>query len=306
MSTPSFEIPVGHVDDAESIERLACAYSDLHDGRVSITVGNWEGDTTWRPAAGQTRYLFVVRSRKSRLSLDKGTAVRGGIGDIYECHPDSHPRLHQNHAEELWPGDAIVLEDHAPPAHVTGDGVYFEVATEPSGYPAPRLSLLRNLTDRAGGCAPYEGAFRRETLPPDPVPANAESQIGTNRVNEHTLDMRYDRQPLPTKHHHGTVTGPGSVTLSHTETAVVLSRHTYGLPPVGNSEEGHAVLYRDPLEKGTQDAFRVPVRPGSIVVTPSTPDRLYGHCFENAFAMLVAIPGFVVPYEMINPSTTTG
>ena len=80
---------------------------------------------------------------------------------------------------------------------------------------------------------------------------------------------------------------------------MVLPRQAYGLPRVQNSDDGHAILYRDPLEKGTDDAFRVPVTPGSIVVTPSTSERLYGHCFENAFAMLVAIPGFVVPYEMI-------
>ena len=59
------------------------------------------------------------------------------------------------------------------------------------------------------------------------------------------------------------------------------------------------MIYRDPLNKKASDAFIVPVRPGSLVVTPSTGERLYGHAFENAFAMLVAVPGFVAPYVMI-------
>jgi len=67
---------------------------------------------------------------------------------------------------------------------------------------------------------------------------------------------------------------------------------------VNGREEGHAVIYRRPAEDPS-DTLVVPVRPGSIVVSPATPEGVVGHCFENAFAMLVAIPGFVAPSTFI-------
>ena len=135
-------------------------------------------------------------------------------------------------------------------------------------------------------------------LPPERPAESDADRIGVNRVNEHTLDMRPDRESTPKKHHHGPVQGPGNALFNHTETAVILPRSVYNLPEVDNAVEGHAVIYRNPTE-GPSDNFTVPVRPGSIVVTPATRETIWGHCFENDFAMLVAIPGFVAPGGMI-------
>ena len=52
-----------------------------------------------------------------------------------------------------------------------------------------------------------------------------------------------------------------------------------------------SIIYRNP-ENGSSDSFTVPVRPGSIVVTPATRQGVYGHCFADAFAMLLAVPCF--------------
>jgi hypothetical protein len=81
--------------------------------------------------------------------------------------------------------------------------------------------------------------------------------------------------------------------VPHTETAVVLDRSTYDLPSVDGSDR-HVRLFRRPREDPT-DWVDVPVKPGSIVVTPATERRVYGHCFRNAFAALVAVPGFTAP-----------
>ncbi|HAA76248.1 TPA: hypothetical protein DCE37_14125 [Candidatus Latescibacteria bacterium] len=296
MSTSTSEIPVGHVTDVASIRALETAYQEIHGLEVSVTAGTWSNEAIQPPPSGKTAYRFVVSSEKAHLRLKSGDGVRGGIGEAYE-DVDPHPARISPGAEEVWPGDALISNEKLGSLDLSGSGVYFEVITVSTDYPAPKLSLLRNLSDHPGGCAPYYGAFRRETIPPAPTASG--DPIGSNRVNEHTLDMRIDRQPPPTRHHHGTVTGADGRVYNHTETAVVLPRSVYGRPPVGDGGAGHAVIYRDPLNKGTGDSFTVPLTPGSIVVTPSTTERLYGHCFENAFAMLVAIPGFVVPYELI-------
>jgi hypothetical protein len=78
----------------------------------------------------------------------------------------------------------------------------------------------------------------------------------------------------------------------------VLSPLVYGLP-VTPEPQGSVIVYRDPVEKSVTDSVTVPVRPGSIVVTPSTPDHLYEHCFSNAFAVLITLPGFVAQYVRI-------
>ena len=299
MSTTGFEIPTAHIDEPESIKQLENAYRDLHDDKVRVTVESWCGTTSLEPRTGRTTYRFVISSHNASIALQRGDTVRGGTPEYYEASVSGNDRAISKHQEEVWPGDALTTNDHLGPLELLGSGVYFEVDAESTDYPAPKVSLLRNLEDQPGGCAAYVQAFRRETLPPAPIEEDLRDRIGSNRVNEHTLDMRYDRRPGPSKHHHGTVVGANDQVFNHTETAIVLSRSTYGLPEVGSETLGRALIYRDPAEKGTSDAFTVPVRPGSIVVTPSTPERLYGHCFENAFAMLVAIPGFVVPYELI-------
>src|SRR5690606_4613468 len=113
------------------------------------------------------------------------------------------------------------------------------------------------------------------------------------------LDMRIDRNPPPIHHYHGPVQiGEGEL-INHSETALVISRATYGLPDVDQRDEGHVVIYRRPADDPS-DKVVIPVRPGSMVVTLATPDNVMGHVFENCFAMLVAIPGFVSPYNLID------
>src|SRR5690606_19305346 len=123
----------------------------------------------------------------------------------------------------------------------------------------------------------------------------APDQRGVHRVNEHTLDMRRDRTPRPQPHHHGPVASANRVVVNHSETALVLPRASYHLPPFGDQSEtpesGRVIFY--PNVGNPAERVVVPVRPGSILVTPATTAGIAGHCFENAFAMLVAIPGFV-------------
>ena len=297
MSTPAFEIPVAHIDDPESIAQLEQSYAAFHGDQFQVRIGSWHGETQLVPPDDRTAYRFLVTAESAVVQLLAGDTVRGGTGSAYDRVEGGHSRSRSAHREALWPGDALISNDVLGPLSLAGSGTYFVVTTETTEYPSPKVSLLRNLGDQPGGCAAYDQAFRRETLPPAPV--RDQDLIGVNRVNEHTLDMRNDRTPLPSKHHHGTIKGPDGTLHTHTETAVVLARSVYGLPEVAPESEGSVIVYRDPEEKGTADSFTIPVRPGSIIVTPSTPDRLYGHCFSNAFAMLIALPGFVAPYVRI-------
>jgi hypothetical protein len=207
--------------------------------------------------------------------------------------------LTQPQTEALWPGDVVAVDERLSSSlTLHGRGSYFEVITEQTDYLPPKLALLRHLADRAGGCAAYPGAFRREALPPMRPAPEAQDRRGVNRVNEHTLDMRFDRNPPPKRHYHGRVPVRRGQSANHSETAIMLRRSTYHLPEVsGSSEIGRIVIYRRPAEDPT-DKVIIPVRPGSIVVTPAA-EPVMGHCFENAFAMLVAIPGFVAPYHLI-------
>jgi hypothetical protein len=162
--------------------------------------------------------------------------------------------------------------------------------------------MLRNLGSEPGGCASYDGAFRREALPPVPSEDKHDDR-GENRVNQHTLDMRIDREPGPIKHYQGTVsTGPDEE-MANTEIAIVLPRKVYDRPPFEHdgedrTDEGWVKMYHQPASDPT-DTENIPVSPGSILVTPATDEHVYGHCFENAFAMLVAIPGFVAPLHYV-------
>jgi len=292
MST-SFEIPVAHIDEPESIRHLIDALRILHGPAFDFGVESWQGQTVLSAPPNKTVYRFIMRSEKAAITLNAGDTVRG-------LRNSSEPltKVTSETQEPLWPGDALVSNSEMGNATINGTGVYYAITTDTTAYQAPKVAFLRNLTDHPGGCAAYDNAFRREVIPPEKVEPNTTDKMGTNRVNEHTLDMRPDRLPRPSKHHHGQVQtkqGP----INHTETALVLPRATYGLPRPNGTEDGHAVIYRNPLTKGTTDAFKVPVRPGSIVVTPSTANGIYGHAFANAFAMLVAVPGFVAPYVMI-------
>ncbi len=131
---------------------------------------------------------------------------------------------------------------------IVGTVTCFEVETEATAYPLPTVAFLRHLTDFPGGCAAYPGAFRREALPPVRALVGALDQRGVNRVNEHTLDMRIDRHPRPQPHHHGPVTIGGGGVVNHSETALVLPRTRYALPPlqgrVDDTETGRVVIYQ--------------------------------------------------------------
>lgn len=295
----AFEIPVAHIDDSEAVAGLIRALKAIHGSGYDFSVGRWDGDTRLGAPVGRTAYRFVVEAGNAGMVLQPGDRVRGAsprgpyrevaamVSEVFACH-----------GEAVWPGDVVVSNDRLGAAELTGSGIYFEVVTETTAYPAPKLALLRNLDSRPGGCAAYEGAFRREALPPNRPEDGDADRVGVNRVNEHTLDMRPDRRPLPKKHHHAPVPGAGGALFNHSETAIALPRAAYGLPEVADALEGQAVIYRNP-QQGAGDAFTIPLRPGSIAVTPATRERIYGHCFQNAFAMLVAIPCFGGPSRVI-------
>lgn len=258
------------------MRRVIAALRGLHGPTYDFAVRAWHGMMTLGSAPGQTRYFFVVNASKT-----------------CQVFPDL-----AGPPSPLWPGDVFCVDGGDEPIRVEGDGVAFEVIAEKSGYPAPRLVHLRELGDKPGGCAAYPGAFRREALPPVRPPADSPDRRGVNRVNEHTLDMRIDRDPPPIRHCHGPVAIGPEESVAHSETAILLPRSAYGLPEVDKPNEGHVVIYTDP--HGDPSAqVTIPVRPGSVLVTPAGQSLVLGHAFENAFAMLIAIPGFVAPYHML-------
>ncbi|GIV77633.1 MAG: hypothetical protein KatS3mg050_2027 [Litorilinea sp.] len=302
-ASQSLTIPVAHVDDAGSVAALLDALRAIHGPAYDFAVGQWEGETQVHAPAGHIRYRFIVRAQEAAIALRPGDRVRGPAPEgpyqpLDEEYGEGYGQVIAPHREALWPGDSLCVAGDEAPVTLFGQGTYFDVIAEKTPYPAPRLALLRHLTDKPGGCAAYPGAFRREALPPVRPPADAEDRRGVNRVNQHTLDMRMDRRPTPIRHYHGVIPVGGGQVVPHSETAIVLSRRVYGLPEVEREDEGHILIYRRPAED-PGDTLVIPVRPGSIVVTPATPEGVAGHCFENAFAMLVAIPGFVAPYNMI-------
>lgn len=296
----TLHVPVTHVDDPTSVAELVGVLERLHGPTYHFSVGNWQGQTLMDRQIGAVRHRFIIASEGAAIDLHPGDRVRGAPPDVqYQAQDGVWATISGHRREFLWPGDVVCVgpEDDAG-AMLHGSATYFEVSAEPTTYPEPRAAFLRFLDDRPGGCAAYPGAFRREALPPLRPPAVDADRQGPNRVNEHTLDMRIDRQPTPIRHYHGPVRAADGSTVNHSETAIVLPRSVYGLPEVDQTDRGHVVIYRRPAAD-PEDKVVVPVRPGSIVVTPATREVVMGHCFENAFAMLVAIPGFVAPYHMI-------
>lgn len=296
------DIPIARVDDIESMLTLIEALRRLHGSDYDFAIGRWAGRTRFEPRPGRAGYRFIIAANRGAVALRPGDLVRGPTpgGPYHDLTGDgSQAEVTGTRVEALWPGDVIALAGDAQEALVLeGRGAYFEVTSEQTTYRAPKLTMLRHLTDKPGGCAAYPGAFRREALPPLRPAPHAADQRGPNRVNEHTLDMRIDRRPGPISHYHGPVSRGDGQTVNHSETAIVLSRSLYGLPEVDIPDSGHLVIYRRPAEDPA-DKVIIPVRPGSIVVTPATTGQVMGHRFENAFAMLLAIPGFVAPYHLI-------
>lgn len=294
-------IPIAHIDDDASIDRLLHALCDLHGDRYQFSLLRWEEAKTIRSIPGCVTYCFAIRTTEATISLRPNDRVYGAL-DSATCDMDDDGVGHitTDKIEALWPGDVIAVGPSAADfVNASGSGVAFCVTAEESGYRPPRLALLRGLADKPGGCAAYPGAFRREACPPDRTGASESDARGLNRVNEHTLDMRFDRNPPPIRHYHGPVTAGADGIVSHSEIAIVLPRGVYGLSEVDRVDQGHLLIYRDPRNDPT-DIERIDVTPGSIVVTPASADIVLGHCFENVFAMLLAIPGFVAPYHMLD------
>jgi len=226
------DIPIAHIDDEESVSELTDRLRAIHGPTYDFDLLRWDGTTDLDPDAGQVTYAFVVRASAAMILLHPGEQVRGGLaGEAYGEDADGLSLVTKQHLEPLWPGDIFTVGPYEEkPLRLYGQGVAFRVSAEESGYARPRLALLRNLVDKPGGCASYPGAFRREALPPDRTKITETDARGTNRVNEHTLDMRIDRSPPPSPHFHGPVaTGPNTL-VNHSETAVILPRDVYELP----------------------------------------------------------------------------
>lgn len=293
-------VPVAHIDDDACVQQLLSALTELHGSGYEFQVGQWNSKTTLRAAPDRVSYYFLIETEQTAIWLQPGDLVRGPApAGPYNVLDGEWASVTAQHAEVLWPGDNITVDGREPaPVHVKGSARYFQVTARATAYRAPRLAMLRHLRDFPGGCAAYPGAFRREALPPQRPEKSAADQRGVNRVNQHTLDMRMDRTPTPIRHHHGPVAVGEGHFVNHSETAIVLPRAVYGLPEVDRPYEGHVLIYNRPAADAS-DTTRIPVRPGSIVVTPATLDHAAGHCFENCFAMLIAIPGFVSPYHFI-------
>ena len=294
------ELSIAHIDDVDSVSELMDHLQALHGPGYDFDLFRWDEATDLRAQPGRVTYVFVVRANDAMIRLCPGDRVRGGMdSDAYRQDSEELVLVTKHHLEPLCPGDVFTLRpDEETPLRLYGQGIAFRVVAEESGYAPPRLALLRNLVDKPGGCAAYPGAFRREALPPARAGTSESDPRGANRVNEHTLDMRIDRNPPPIRHYHGPVTAGAAGVVSHSEIAIVLSRSVYGLSEVDREDQGHLLIYRDP-GNDPADIESVIVTPGSIVVTPATADVVLGHCFENVFAMLVAIPGFVAPYHML-------
>ena len=290
-------VPVAHIDEPDAISRVLNTLRALHGTAYEFAIGRWAGEVRLVAPQGRIVYRFFIETTDAAVQLRQGEIVRGPTPNGPDRLIDEAvAAVSANHQEALWPGDVVTAT--TIPVTISGSGAYFDVITEATAYPAPRAAFLRNLRDQPGGCAAYPGAFRREAIPPQRPASDDADRRGVNRVNEHTLDMRIDRSPSPIRHHHGPIALGHEPVVNHSEIALVLPRAIYGLPEVDQTDEGHVLIYRRPAQDPT-DTVIIPVRPGSIVVTPATPENTMGHCFENCFAMLVAIPGFVAPYHMI-------
>lgn len=293
MSRRIADVPTAHVADEQSTSALTDALEGIHGPPYGFAVRRWHGPTALEPHDERVSYHVVIESDDCGVDVRPGDLVRGPVpGGPYRETTDSLSRATDEHTAAIWPGDVITVRPGDDPVVLTGSGAAFRVRTERTPYTAPRFGFLRNVRDDVGGCAEYENAFRREVLPPDPSAADEDAR-GVNRLNQHTLDMRHDREPEPVQHCHAPVSSGGGQRVNHTETAIVLDRSSYDLPPVGGSDE-HVRIFRHPREEPA-DWVDLSVEPGSIVVTPATDERVYGHCFRNAFAVLVAVPSFTAP-----------
>ncbi len=292
------DIAVAHIGDRKATARITELLTDLHGSEYEFAIRHVRGSATLYPVPGRLTACFLMEAQGAGLSMFQGDLVRcPDAGFPARAVGDDLSEVTERRWHPVQAGDTVCIDDRARSmANLSGDLAWFEVSMPVTDYVAPRLTLLRNLKDQPGGCAAHAGAFRREALPPvRPVAADLD-QRGVNRINMHALDMRTDRDPPPSPHCHGPVAAGDAGFVNHSETALVLPRSLYGLPSHGAGLPEQVEMYpciADPLGEPAV----VPVRPGSIVVTPGARGRTMGHCFVNAFAMLVAIPGFVSPHH---------
>ena len=291
------DVAVAHIGDRAGTARIVELLTGLHGSEYEFAVRRVRGSATLYPVPGRLTACFLMEAQGAGLSLFPGDLVRRpDAGFPARTAADGLSEVTERHWHPVQAGDTVCIDDRARSmASLSGDLAWFEVSMPVTDYVAPRLVLLRNLKDKPGGCAAHVGAFRRESLPPVRPPDGKPDRRGVNRVNMHALDMRTDRDPPPSPHCHGPVAVDGTEFVNHSETALVLPRTLYGLPPHGADLPEQVEMYPRVSEPDAEPVA-VPVRPGSIVVTPGGRDRTMGHCFVNAFAMLVAIPGFVSPH----------
>jgi len=293
MGKCTADILTAHVDHEESITELTETLRNVHGDPYEFEVRHWNEQHVVEPAADRVSHVIVIESDGSRVTVNADDSVLGPPAKgPYRQTEGRFSMAIRSHRAMIQPGDVITVGPGDEPVELTESGIAFEVRTEQTPYPAPRFAFLRNIPDDAAGCAEYDGAFRREVLPPEPSDSEADAR-GVNRVNIHTLDARHDREPEPVQHRHAPVSAGNRDRVNHTETAIVLDRSAYNLPPVAGTDE-HIRIFRHPKES-PGDWFDLSVEPGSIVVTPATRDRVYGHCFRNTFAALVAVPSFTAP-----------
>ncbi|MFZ1752653.1 MAG: hypothetical protein WAU10_02875, partial [Caldilineaceae bacterium] len=55
-------IPVGHIDDAHSMERVIVALRELHGPSYDFALRRWHGMIAFGSSPGRTRYFFVVKA----------------------------------------------------------------------------------------------------------------------------------------------------------------------------------------------------------------------------------------------------
>jgi len=286
-------VPTAHVDNEQSTSELTDTLNDIHGEPFDFTIDRWEPGTVLEPTATRVVYHVVIEADSSSVTVTPGDTVRGRPPDgPYEQADGPLARATRANEMEVRPGDVITVRPGDDPVELAGTGTYLAVSTEQTAYPAAKFAFVRHVPDDVGGCAEYEDAFRREVLPPVQSDAGDDAR-GVNRVNMHLIDMRHDREPTPVQHCHASVTAGDGERVPHTETAIILDRSTYDLPPVEDSDQ-HVRVFRRPHEDDS-DWVDVPVEPGSILVTPATETEAYGHCFRNTFAALVAVPSFTAP-----------
>lgn len=298
-------VPVAHIDDEQSTIELTQSLSEIHGRSYAFAIDQWEGRTALDAKQNRVGYHVVIEARDSSVTVAPEDVVRGRPPDGPYVQPsDQFAQATESHEMDIWPGDVITVRPGDDPVELSGTGTFFAVHTEHTPYPAPRFCFLRYIPDERGGCAAYENAFRREVLPPI-FSSGGNDVRGRNRVNQHTIDMRYDREPAPVHHCHAPVPIGDGQHVAHTETAIILDRSTYNRPPVETSEQ-HVRIFRQP-HNDAADWIDLSVEPGTIVVTPATETALFGHCFHNAFAALVAVPSFTAPLiEVGDDSTRSG